>query len=395
MSHMSLPLASGNRVRSLRQALFATVLLATLVGSPRDGAAYDPHFTHRWIARKAVEHLRATYPGQYDDVLPYLEDFVDGVSDEDNEVLDGDDDPKTLRVMRHFFRPTDGAGLTMFGQTFPSSLTWATTPRDDNKWGYDDALAYWKAGDPAKAFFAIGHVTHLIQDATVPAHTHLDIHGPPDGDAYESYCSSQMRSDTDGDLPLPAPGTPVPDFETLEDLWLATARASYYRNMVPGMLSDVEEAQASGVLAQMFPAMKVNWLTQEWEIPGVGKLGKAFWEYEPGLFYFKKAGGVGAVDRIDFDVFMPDEFVFGANAEAAMVENMARDLIPIAVLHSASVLKRFMDETRGIEVDAGDDAEPPSEPPAAGGCRTSGGAAGWLALVLFGIAVSLRRRGAR
>lgn len=382
--------------RRSRELVVASLALAAAIGAPRQASAYDPHFTHRWIARKAVEHLRAQYPGQYDAVLPHLERFIDGVSDEDNELLDGDLDPLTLRVMRHFYRPTDGLGLAMFEQQFPSSLEWGTFPRDDNKWGYDDAIRYWREGDPDLAFFAIGHVTHLIQDATVPAHTHLDIHGPPDGDSYEGYCSSKMRSDTDGDLPLPSPDAPIPEFETWEDLWLATASASYYRNMVPGLLSDTETAAADGALVEMFPMIEVDWLTDTWEIPEVGKLGKAFWEYETGLFYFKKAHGVGAVERVDFDPYQPMVFDFAPNeAGASMNEAMARDLIPVAVLHSAAVLKKFMDETRDLEVVTPGDDDAPAEPADEGGCAAGGGASGSGALALALAALLFRRKGHR
>jgi uncharacterized protein (TIGR03382 family) len=376
------------------RAAFVAIALATLVGAPRVASAYDSAYTHRWITRQAVAHLRALYPGQYDDILEHIESFVDGVEDEDNVLLDGDDDPTTLRVMRHFYRPTDNEGLTMeaFGH-FPSSYDWAAVPNDQNEWGYDDALRYFQEGDTDKAYFAIGHVVHLIQDATVPAHTHLDAHGPPAGDSYEAWCSAQMRSEYDGDLAVPEPGAPLPVFVSLQDAWQKTAYTSYWRNMYPGSLSDVDTAQASGVLADMFPGIEVDWLSQNWSIPGVGKLGTAFWEYEPGYFYFKQAVGIGAIDRSNFVSTSPSDFAFADNLDQdVMTKLMADDLVPIAILHSAAMLKYFMDETRGLEVDPpGGDLVDPGD---AGGCQTGGsseGAAGLL--VLAAIAMMFRRKG--
>jgi hypothetical protein len=391
-------------VSRLRRTLAAAAALTCALVTVRPAVAYDADFTHRWITRQAIEHLRAAYPGEYDDVLDHLEALLDGVTDEDNELLDGDADVGTLRVMRHFLRPTDGAGFSYQGREFPSSFEWGAIPDASNAWGYDDAVAYWKAGDKANAYTAIGHVIHLIQDATVPAHTHLDNHGPPAGDTYEDYCSSRMRSDRDGDLATPPAGAAIPEFETLEDLFYATARASYYRNLVPGALTgtDTNDAVATGALGAMFPDADIDWLSHAWEIPGVGTLDVAFWEQEPGRFYFKRTDGVGATARAGFDATAPDAFAFAANPDAeALHVGMARDLVPIAILHSASLLKKFMDHTRDLEVDR---PEPDPDPTAAsadgGGCAAGGTGGPGTALVVLLASSTLfvrrpRRRGVR
>lgn len=366
----------------------------TLVSvSARPAEAYDPKHTHRWIARKAIEHLVALYPGQYDELLAHTEDIVDGAEHEDDALLDGDTDPTTLRVMRHFYRPTDEAGLE-YGDKgrFPSSYEWGARANEQNDWDWGDALDAYQRGDRAEAYFAVGHVVHLISDLTVPAHAHLDAHGPPTGDDYEGYCSSQMRSEFDGDLALPAAGTPLPEVASLADLWQLTARASYWRNMYPGDLSDADAA--AGVIAEMFPELAQGWLSNQWEIPGLGALGSAFHEERPGWFYFERNGVAPAVDRVDFDVLAPQGGAYAHNADGALLTaRMADDLVPVAVLHSAAVLKMFADEAAELPpLPKPDDPEPAVDDAGAAGCAAIGSPRGAGSALLVLIASFLLAR---
>lgn len=374
------------------RALSLFVLASVLVGQPRRARAYDPSHTHRWIARKAVEHLVALYPGQYDELLAYVDQVAAGAEHEDDLILDGDTDPTTARVMRHFYRATDGLGLSYGGTDFPSSYVWGVVGSEQNEWDYGDALAAYQRGDKEAAYFIIGHIVHLVSDLTVPAHSHLDAHGPPTGDDYEGYCSSQMQSEFDGALPTPAPRTPLPVVADLEELWVATASASYWRNMYPG---DLSSEKAAGVLVEMFPDIEVDWLSGEWKIPGVGTLGSAFIEEQPGWFYFAKNGAVPAVDKIEFDAYDPMNPLFAANdGGEVMTARMAEHLIPVAIVHSAAALKIFADEAAALP--PLDDSEEPAdmlEPSDAGGCRTASGATGGAALLIaFAVLLSARKR---
>ncbi|RMH39506.1 MAG: hypothetical protein D6689_16410 [Deltaproteobacteria bacterium] len=363
-------------------ALAAAVAAAS---APPRAAAYDNHFTHRWITRQAAALLAAAYPGRYDELVAYVDAVAAGADHEDDLILDGDDDPTTLRVMRHFFRPTDGAGLFMNGRQFPNSYEWAIVPSDENAWDWSDGIAAYARGDVEEAYFVLGHVVHLIQDATVPAHTHLDVHGPPNGDDYEAWCTAQMTDEFTSALPLPPPGAAIPEFADPLDAWMATASASYWRALYPGTLVGTERAE--GVLADMFPSIRWSWLSEQWTIsePPVGALDEDFFEHEPGYFYFKNAEYAARVDRAAFDPRDPRAARFEPNAAGApMTELLARDLVPVAILHSAGVMKLYLDEAYA----AAPDGEPPPDPtpaPAASGCRAAGtGSAGaaWLAVLL-------------
>jgi hypothetical protein len=385
--------------------LGASMVLIGATATPT--LAYDPQHTHRWLTRQAIERLVEAYPGQYDELLTYADEVAAGVEEEDDELLDGDMDPTTLRVQRHFFRPTDGAGLSMWERAFPSSFEWALVPDPTNAWGWDDGRAAWRAGDKARAYRTLGHVVHLVQDATVPAHTHLDVHGPPTGDDYEGWCSRQTTSEYHSALPLPPPGAPIPVFADAHDAWMRTARASYARNFYPGDLSD--QAAAKGVIAEMFPDLGWSWFFEEWRIgdPAVGALGSDFLEEQPGMFYFENTQYAAAVDRVGFDPADPFAATFGANPSGApMNELMARDLVPVAVLHSAGVMKLYLDEMYATPVDppaddpGGDDDGAPGAPAAcaaAPGAEAPGAGAAAVLLVLAALTLnrldrSLRRR---
>jgi len=368
-----------------------------LVTATRPAAAYDHKHTHRWLTRMAAEYLVAAYPGQYDELLEYVDRAAAGAEHEDDLFLDGDDDPQTLRVMRHFYRPADGRGLTMNGQTFPSSFEWATGDRADNEWDWDDGIAAYAAGDKEQAYYVLGHMVHLIQDLTVPAHTHLDIHGPPSGDDYEGYCSRQMLDEYHSNLPLPPAGSPIPEFANPYEAWRKTSLASYWRSLYPGVLSGTD--QASGAISEMFPAISWSWFSENWTIsePPVGALNEDFFEDEPGYYYFKNSEYPAAVDRAAFDPTDPLSFDFEANpGDASMTELMARDLVPIAVLHSAGVMKLYIDQARAAAPtsDPNDPADPDESAP--GGCgiaAPSGGApSAPFALLALVVAVALAPR---
>ena len=184
---------------------FTLLLIVGALMATAPAAAYDNWFTHRWLTEQAAQLLIAEEPTRYAELSAHVQEVADGASDENDPLLDGDDDPLTLRVHRHFFRPTDGAGLSWWGYQFPSSFEWGVIENGTNEWDWVDGIAAYRTGDKARAYRTLGHVVHLVEDLSVPAHTHLDIHGPPGGDSYENYCAGKMEDARTSTLPgLPA-----------------------------------------------------------------------------------------------------------------------------------------------------------------------------------------------
>lgn len=346
-----------------RVCILGLAVAAAFAPSRADG--YEPRETHRWLTRAAAEHLASAYPGEYDELLDYVDTVAEGSEHEDNLFAGGSDDPETLRVMRHFYRPTDGAGLYLEDRgAYRSSLEWAR-PNDENAWHWGNGIDAYAQGDKDEAYFVLGHIVHLVQDLTVPAHTHLDEHPPPAGDDFENYAAEQMIGEHDSFLPTPPEDAPVPEFDSLAEAWRETAQASYYRNLYPGNLEDPDEPR--GAVAEMFPDLEMDGLRGAWYIgdPPIGMLGEGFFEAEttPRHYYFKTTEYAAELDYAEFDRDDPGDFSgLAANEDGArMVELLARDLIPVAILHSAGVMKLYLDEayTRAPDQDdRGDDLPP-------------------------------------
>jgi MYXO-CTERM domain-containing protein len=147
----------------------------------------------------------------------------------------------------------------------------------------------------------------------------------------------------------------------------------------------------------MFPALAWSWFFEDWRIsdPAVGRLGRDFFEEAPGWFYFKNAKHAAEVDFVDYDPREPALSRVGANDDGlTMVEGFARDLIPIAILHTAGVMKLYLDEAYAHRGQPAPE-EPLADPPDAAGCAATGPAAdGSLALLLLSLVLfaAYRRR---
>jgi uncharacterized protein (TIGR03382 family) len=331
----------------------------------------------------------ATYPGEYDELLEYTEEVVSGAHHEDDLYLDGDDDPQTLRVMRHFYHAPDAQGLTFDGETFPSSYEWNAIDNTQNEWDYHDGLRAYQHGNFGEAYFIAGHTIHLIADLTVPAHSHLDDHGPPTGDNFEDHCTARMKSQYEGSLRTPGPDAIIPAFLDLRDAFQKTANASYYRNLYPGNL-DGEEP--SGIVGQMFPDMSRAWVSGNWDIDGIGEEGEGFYEEQPGYYYFSRNEAAPLFDILNYDPSNPGDAEYGPiDSSVHMVERMADDLVPVAILHSASVLKMFVDEARSLPRRYKDSDLAPADE---GGCSASSTSSSstFAGLLFATLLLSFRRR---
>ncbi|KJU87479.1 conserved hypothetical protein, secreted [Candidatus Magnetobacterium bavaricum] len=99
----------------------------------------------------------------------------------------------------HFYNPLTNAAFTSWpGNLFPSA--YARANDSSNQYSWPNARLYFYQGLTSssdmdrmsyfyKAFEALGHVVHLLQDVAVPAHTRLDLHGVP-SDLFEGYTSA-------------------------------------------------------------------------------------------------------------------------------------------------------------------------------------------------------------
>ncbi len=91
------------------------------------------------------------------------------------------------RWVNHFYDPIYDKGYVLgmtsklWAQNSQKQAGFAFASLDDNgfsnsDYSWDRAIYDYKTGNKQRAFIALGHILHLIEDATVPDHTRLDVH---------------------------------------------------------------------------------------------------------------------------------------------------------------------------------------------------------------------------
>lgn len=128
------------------------------------------------------------------------------------EGAQGEDEPVT-RVVNHFhdpLRPWESAGLRLLVQIGQSSILWQQAPVQNGllgggNWAWQHARRHYftaltartsreREEAFARTFLALGHLMHMVQDASVPAHVRNDPHLLRDG--YEHWVEA-VRASTD------------------------------------------------------------------------------------------------------------------------------------------------------------------------------------------------------
>lgn len=96
-----------------------------------------------------------------------------------------DTDP---RYVNHFYNPKTGGGLSDNVFFISSAKSWVQKQKSaTGDYSYQTTLDNYKNGDKKRAWQGVGHILHLIQDMSVPAHVRIDEHH--DGDPYEVWAS--------------------------------------------------------------------------------------------------------------------------------------------------------------------------------------------------------------
>jgi hypothetical protein len=221
--------------------------------APAPGEAFDgplsaehDQVAHMYITRMAYEIYMSRYPdsdlaryiGEYSGDRPKRRDdgnVVAGSYDEDEAHYNPFDE--AMPSNRHFWNWRGGlyAGLGGFDSNVDRAHKYWTGGYGaegayDESWSGNKSarrgakgqgcVYLYAHGDKAKAFWYLGHVAHLLEDLTVPAHVHLFMHVVPWMDAYETYMkTAHVRWPVDVTKP-------IAERESLLDLFLATAQVT-------------------------------------------------------------------------------------------------------------------------------------------------------------------------
>lgn len=180
--------------------------------------------THAYLTDEIIDFYNKNFSENKisDELTPYL---IDGSRREDD----------VPRWMNHFYDPVNNRGLSYDAAidpainlgTWEKSKNWANNENNQNKLTYKvpatiasilsafeqkklsdvssetdftwkKAIEYWIKGEKEKAMFALGHILHLIEDASVPDHTRNDPH--PNDSSYEKWTSKFILENPDDNL---------------------------------------------------------------------------------------------------------------------------------------------------------------------------------------------------
>src|SRR3989344_5107897 len=192
--------------------------------------------THALLTKEVVDFYNAHAADNKipDELKNYL---VDGARREDD----------LPRWMNHFYDPVHGNGLkyVVYGggyaskewaedktkqndlkykaTTFLASILTAIQERNvraltaETDFTWERGIRFYANGEKEKGLFILGHVLHLVEDASVPDHTRNDPHPGwgEDFSPYENYAKKYDLDNPDNDLPGRLSGKTALDFATL------------------------------------------------------------------------------------------------------------------------------------------------------------------------------------
>ncbi len=137
------------------------VTLTALCLFAQGAFAYAPESTHAGLTQEIIYFYEAKSGGV--------------LSDDESQLLiqaSIDEDDPSSRSLSHFYDPVHGVGFN----DNRSSLDWATNELSGNAFTWQKGIAAYARGDERTAMLALGHVLHLLEDASVPDHTRNDPH---------------------------------------------------------------------------------------------------------------------------------------------------------------------------------------------------------------------------
>ncbi|HSE34861.1 MAG TPA: right-handed parallel beta-helix repeat-containing protein [Candidatus Paceibacterota bacterium] len=186
-----------NRGRIIQVAILAVALLL-----PGAAFAYEPNSTHDVLTLESARfynehHEKFETPRLSEEMILRLRS---GAVHEDDD----------MRMAHHFYDPIYDRGF----KQYVSSKTWAELPVFQGSWGdskralnalvlppataendfsWQRAIYEYTYGDKGRAFEALGHTLHLIEDASVPDHTRNDAHIPIIDGAINSVMGAEYQ----------------------------------------------------------------------------------------------------------------------------------------------------------------------------------------------------------
>jgi hypothetical protein len=159
--------------------------------------------THRSISDVVIHRSDCDADGYLKNELL----LTDGITSASSEGTPADrymqaavDEDGGINFFRHFYNPINNQGLSdLTPSTWGNSMEWAWDGHDQD-WRVAREAFYQavtqsskdaRATQMSRAFYALGHVVHLVEDLGQPQHTRNDAHA---SSAYEDYCAANFNT---------------------------------------------------------------------------------------------------------------------------------------------------------------------------------------------------------
>ena len=153
---------------------------------------------HQWIAYQARFIWTTLEIDSYNYLKNNYDDSLDSECYQTGEgILIGSGEEDSCGgitiTSQHFWNPDNpdngnyNDGLSLFDSSYTRAQKF-----------YNEAKEYYRNGDKNRAYYYLGRVAHLLEDATVPAHVHLDQHLTND-DEYEEFTAGNHYDNAWGD----------------------------------------------------------------------------------------------------------------------------------------------------------------------------------------------------
>src|SRR3989338_4750438 len=149
--------------------------------------AYSDETTHPALTDEIVDHFNRFYP----------ERALSASQKELMKLWSREEDEET-RWLQHFYDPIYNRGLMTLGKEWENAKSWSQNTlaqasedgiwkdstygsifslfSSDSDFSWERAIYEYAWGDKNRAILALGHVLHLLEDASVPDHTRNDPH---------------------------------------------------------------------------------------------------------------------------------------------------------------------------------------------------------------------------
>lgn len=177
-----------------------SVFLLVLLSLPFPVSAYSDDTTHPALTQEIVKFYNSKYPSRTFSRAD-SELIIQGSINEDIDT----------RFFNHFYDPVNNQGLSLpVVGTWPSSKQWGVDTEFQRGWeqgniedyfsgsedfSWDRSIYEYVWGDRNRGLLGLGHILHLLEDATVPDHTRNDPHPPVSdfGSPYEAWTKQFVR----------------------------------------------------------------------------------------------------------------------------------------------------------------------------------------------------------